>query len=431
MIPGDLPHPAVQAETRSTARLLRAAGRGLRALARIVWPPEASLAFLAGIVVALELMGNSLATDRGDAIGVVFLATGLLVLAAWHRATPSRWMAAVGSARRALAARLATRRVTVGLDFRGDPPLPRAFPPLLRVALLASALAVTLAAAWPSLADGGLRELLAARSYSLYLLALGLVWLGVALAVIGALWVAHAALHDLYVSMHMERRPRPRGRETLATVGLLAAVLLGWVGLPAWLPLAGIAALAAGALAATLLPARGGLQLLWRSAAAGEEPGAIRAVPLRRAHAGELCASLLVLIALVLATRGGALLHAAPETARAMPVTCALGGLLSWAGIVGACGFNAPFLHQLAMRRTTSRQRATRRVHVDGALPSGRARELRRALRAKGWRLALGPKAPRKADVRVRLVDEAPEVDPWQPTRWPLAVAADELDSPS
>jgi hypothetical protein len=219
---------------------------------------------IAGIVLAVEVLGRQSANDLNDLLALTTLAFLALLIAIRHRRVPLLWVNALAAGARRAGAWLRRGTFEIGLDLRGDPPVRRGTPPM--VLSLAAALAVWAAvAAWAATdCPHRLRAVAASVWYVGYLVPLAGLWLGMMLLGLLAAFLPFALIHDAFVGAHTGPGPRPRQREWQALIAYYLTLLL----LGALLPIAAALAWCGLALAAYLLvcwlPTRADVRFLWR-----------------------------------------------------------------------------------------------------------------------------------------------------------------------
>jgi hypothetical protein len=372
---------------------------------------------IAGIVLAVEVLGRQSANDLNDLLALTTLAFLALLIAIRHRRVPLLWVNALAAGARRAGAWLRRGTFEIGLDLRGDPPVRRGTPPM--VLSLAAALAVWAAvAAWAATdCPHRLRAVAASVWYVGYLVPLAGLWLGMMLLGLLAAFLPFALIHDAFVGAHTGPGPRPRQREWQALIAYYLTLLL----LGALLPIAAALAWCGLALAAYLLvcwlPTRADVRFLWRPHGTVR----VRSLSWGRWVTWEFLLITLAVFALVL-TACGDRLFGAPAGPETMPVTALLGLILAWL----APGALTALLAQMALGRLRDPARPGRPVaHVAGAAADRRS-ALRRLFRERGWRIRFAPAAADPLDVELELVDAKLPTEADEP-RWPLPVTAEEL----
>jgi len=401
---------------------------------------EGDLPWIGGLLlalVALEVFARRTASDLVDVVGVAAL-IGLTV--ATLAALPRRFPAAAAGLRRSgarLRERLARAGIEIGIDFRGEPPLPRRLPPVLWVPLVGALAVVSLLAAthgaWPSTARDALRGV----SGLAYLIGLSALWTLLAggalmlfllpLALLGSLLESRAAT----ASRPPHAPPPPARAETVLWVGAayFVAVACAAALAPAWVPLALLAASAA--LHTALLfaiPSCRALVLMWRGRAAGARVATLSWAAWTSAL--ELLAVAVVGV-LVLVARGDRL--AGPGSS-ATSVTAFLGLVFAWVAAATNLVYVVDVSRGMVLGRLGDPARRVRsRVHVRGVAERSARRAVRRSLRRAGFAVRFGDGPPEAGDGAggpALVVDgrRAPraDADPFAPA-WPRRVGIDEL----
>lgn len=377
------------------------------------------LAWLATLI-AVEALGRRSRSDVEDAVGVALL--GGLALASLFYALarrPAQLAALVARVKKGFE----PFSIRVGLDLRGQPPLPERTPPILQLGLcvlLGGAALCFVARGW---LPGGARELLVGLSAALYTALLTLLWALLALGTLSCFWVP-----VFYVEHRLRGARHPAGLRggalfaASAAHALLLFLLASW--LPPWTPLA--IALGAFAIFALLVRAPGSelLFMLWKPRIASAPPARMRwSRMMLLVHAGILC----LFLGLILCARGDQLLASREQP---MPVTSFLGLALAWT-------FASALLVELSLlssalvgARLGNPARALRpRVHVAGAGSARARRAVREALAAGGFRAVLDPRPRRRTDVPI-LLCEADEASRGA-SGWPRPLVLARLSDPA
>jgi hypothetical protein len=377
----------------------------------------------------LETTGRAVPNDFGDGIALLGLVCLGLVTLAWDRRTPLSW---VHWLRRRLArARAWVRawRIDLGVDLRGEPPLPRAAPrPYLRLCTSLGILAL-LAFAARSIFPYDARSVLLRCSVSVYLIYLAALWSALLLGSLFFLFVPCALIHDRFVKHHGRRRGRPWRSEMMVLGGGLTLVALLAVLVPATVPVALMGALLCLLVVSLLVPSKYPLTLVWRRPPFGE-PVALRwtdfaLLQLFTASAG---------VALLLVLSRGDLLFAPDKWVEdALVVTPGLGFLFSWAATLGMLAFCYQIGLALWLRllATWSAHLPTT-VFANGVTSPRLQRRFRRALHRSGIAIRFSPEPPRAEDVKVLCREAVTTTDGgFQPEQWPLPVTLDSLMLPA
>ena len=370
--------------------------------------------FLVGFVLALELLGRQAPSDFYDlAAGLAVASVGTFVVS-WHRRYPLSWLGWADRLAAKIAKRFGRLKYELGIDFRGNPPLPRRVPrfvPLTVFALLAWTGIAFAAWSYP----GGWRELGLRTSYVAYLVGLMTVWallLGCALAGI------YLPVWSIDRRLRTARGEDSPGVDAVALVGyLFLAVLVAWVTPPIY-AVATSAAVACVAFLAYLLNRDRAAAFLWRTAAG--EP--VKAVPMKRAVAVAVGLLALGIVALLVTAAGGRL-TAPPTFEGPMALTTVLGAFVAWL-VPGVLLVLAAQLFDL--HRSDPARNSPPTLHVALGSRADRWRVGGLANRW-GWRAVLAPAPRESAYVGIHVVPpELSQATEFEPA-WPLAVSFDDL----
>jgi hypothetical protein len=369
---------------------------------------------------AVEAMGRQTSTDLHDALSAAIVGLLALMVGLRHRREPLPWVERLAAVATRLGGWLRRFTFEIGIDLRGDPPVPRGLPPVLTAVIAGlvgwGALAL---AAGPYLPQG-FRAVAVPVFYLGYLAALIVLWALLAAGVLLAMFVPFALIHDAFVAAHAGPGRRPRRGEFLVLSLYFAGLGLVGYHLPAAVPLAVAGVALAVTLVSVLLPHAASVQFLWRPRGGG----AVRAIPWGAWVLGEFGLIALALAALVLTADGGWGPDRSSPARQAMPITTFLGGVLA--------ALSPGLLCLLALQAVLGRLRDPARparpvLHLAGVTAAERL-GLRRWLARRGWDSRLAPGPARPGDVRAELVaparSEATEFEP----RWPLRVSRHDLE---
>jgi hypothetical protein len=384
------------------------------------------------LLVGLEIVGRSTASDWYDLLGGCVLLLGGLFVAAWHRSEPVPWVTKLTKYATRQANRFDQLKYDVGIDFRGAPPIPRRIPRSVYFAFLGLVTVDLLAvAAWYTFPDGW-REFGQRTSYVAYLVVLVSLWVllltTVFVSIYLPVYVFDNRMRRLALESNPERsvldaEPAPQSPDAAVLLGYgILALLVTLVTPPVYgLVLCGIV-MVFGFLGC-LLPTEGDANLLWRSGGARNAAN-IYSVPMRRFLALGIAFLAALVGSLILWACGGRL-ASPPSVESPMVVTGFLGALAAWL----VPGLVLLGLHQLArFRKLDTTRRDPLTVRLDGPVHQSARVQAARCIRRWGVRTAFAP-TPKLLDrpVALRLVpaeqSEATEFDP----RWPLKVAVNDL----
>jgi len=383
----------------------------------------------------LESLGPGLGPDTGLVIALIGAVLLARTTARLHARAPLSWLGALRRAAAALRPSRAPWKLELGLDLRGAPPVPRAWPPVLAAPLVGAvallAVLAPLAAAFPEALPA-----IAEISFTLYTLVAG--------ALLAALLAAGAFLAlvaILTVRERLRRRPPHAALVVGALVLALAAPLITFFDGPQWLPLLG--PLAALMLAAVALGFRGPgeVALLWRP----RGRAAVAAVPALSFTAVQL--ALAAVVALVLSTlaAGQRVVNSAPLASQGregiagdepLVVLPLVGFAFAWCACYGLTALAVVLSRWVRARIAAGRSaRARTCVHLHGTRGPAERRAIAAQLGRLGLDVRFAPRSTRPEDVLARLVDHpgvAPS-DPFKEERLdePLELELADLDRPA
>ena len=385
------------------------------------------------LLVGLEIVGRTTASDWYDLLGGVALLLGGLFVAAWHRSEPVPWVTKLTKYAMRQAHRFDQLKYDVGIDFRGNPPLPRRIPRTVYFAFLGLFILDLLAiAAWSAFPDGW-RELGQRTSYVAYLVGLVTLWVLLLTSVFGSIYLPvyvfdnrmrRLALEANRGRSVLDAEPPPQSPDAAVLLGYgILALLVTLVTPPVYgLALCGVVMVLG--LLGFWIPTEGDASLLWRSGAT-RSSAPIYSVPMRRILSLGIAFTATFLGSLILWACGGRL-SSPPSVESPMVVTGFLGALAAWL----VPGLVLLGLYQLnRFRKLDPTRRDPLTVRLDGAVDQFTRVRAARLIRRWGVSTVFAP-APELIDrpVGLRLVpteqSEATEFDP----RWPLKVAIEDLD---
>jgi hypothetical protein len=222
--------------------------------------------------------------------------------------------------------------------------------------------------------------------------------------------------------------PRPRERseeprmsrpQTTFLIVYLTFVISAYYFVPLWISLAFSGLVLVAAFAINLLPARRGIQFIWRAAGSNK----VWSIPTPRLLLVGACVSVLLPTALILTSAGGRVLDST-EADTMMPITTMLGVALAWL-MPGALIAGGIFVY-LFWRQNPSRP-CRPMAHVGGGLAAAVQPEVRKIFQNWNWDVSFEPEPPSEIDVRIKLVEQirsqATEFEP----EWPLCVSLEDL----
>lgn len=348
---------------------------------------------LVALLAAIEIAARRARSDSEESLALLALLLLAALARSRHRRDPLPWVAPLVRARRKVEGAVRRQAAAVGIDLRGKPPVPAAFPPLMGGAVAALAAVPVLLLVLPGLDAVAVREAVRTVSATAWLLLLGAAWTLFAGGGFYLLFLTLALTHDELVRSHVGPGPRPRAREALAFAAWPAAILAGWSFLPAWTPIASVAACLAAAVAALALPGGPDVPLLWKPKG---RAGSLRSVPWRtHTLAGTAAVGLLVADALLL-VKGSALRGGGEERLlAALPATAGLAALFAWTGAAALLAWSHLVVRtaMLARFRDPAKPCAPPVLVPAPLLPEERRRAAE-ALRAAGFRPRFAPGLP-------------------------------------
>ena len=376
------------------------------------------------VLTVMEIHGRESKSDLADAFVVVELLMLMLLTLALDFRWVIRLIGNTGAAVRNLIVNLFERRLLLGLDLRKDPPVKQIIPVRWRVvtgtllAILVGLIAVC------GYLPSHLRIWLHDKFYLGYLSLLVATWVAVSVAIFLMGFVTWAAIHDYFISRHEGNGERTRRVEFYTLVALLIGGLVCAFQLPAWTPLVLYVILMLAWTVCTL-GYRDGFMLLWKRRD-GDQVSAVDG------HLAQWLSWLVPMFfagLLIMLTRGHVLLpqEAITRAQMMMPITTALGIILSWA-VVG--GMTATVLNGFTMLRLRRGLRSQTKLlptlHVSGVDARKERSEVRSLAAKHGWRTRFAPVEPVRGDVQVRMCQHLAE----QESGWPLAVTKSSLFDP-
>jgi hypothetical protein len=369
--------------------------------------------WIAAVLIGLELFGRAAATaDYHDVLAAIVFLSAASIAAIRHRKDPHPWLSWLGGWTETGLRRLARIRHEIGIDFRGDPPLPRKLPRAVPLGFLTVLLVGGLFVTGWAVQPDGWRSLIAFVSYDLYLIVIAGVWAGlITIAMCGVL-LPIRVFEGLIETLAAGSRP------AVAAAYILSVLFLS-LSLPPAIPL-GFTLLIL--LACTIMFTYGGPSapaVVWK----GTQANTVFTIPAVRLFAVSIAMATLSGTALIVAACGGTL-FARPDWSGTMPLTATIGAWAAWfipgiAGVLGAMVWN--------LYRTNPARRTPATLHLTTVPSVEEKARLKPLVSRWGWRLSMAPAKPAKDAVPIRLVpqdlSEAREFDPG----WPLNVSLDDL----
>lgn len=373
-------------------------------------------------VAAIEVYGRRSTSEAGDLLAVLSLATLGAITVLQHAARPRVWLELLVGTLRTAVEWTHGRRVTMGIDLRGDPPLPRRLPPFLVWGMGAGVGLLTVAWTLREALPGTWRGALQALSPTLLALYHAALWI----------WLGLAALVHFLVPLALfgealERSPRWRARRwrMYGWIGVVYAFTLvtSASALPVHVPLILSGLLLVALIALLLAPDAPRITLLWKQVGAQRRPAAFQWTWL---FFGMGVVYLSVTWTSVLLAAGDRIPGPAGS---ATPISHFLGAALAWSipGAFVATFHQATWMILRGHREGTSR-RPGPRVCLEGpAFPEHGSRATA-VLRAEGFEVVGADVAVERTDVRLRLVDAADLPRGRAAEGWPRPVSVGQLE---
>lgn len=383
---------------------------------------------IVSLLIGIEFLGRRGTTDGADLVNAMILVVMGLFVHARHRERPLAWVNGLLAVWRYVLERTRRLRIEIGFDMRGSPPVQRGIPAAMLLLFGVLGVLFTVNSFYASQFPLAFREFGTSTFYLGYLVLLMALWSLVTVAMLFAIFIPIAILHDLCL-YDRSGKPHPdRRREYRVVVIFFVTLFLSSVVLPLWAYLA-ICGLACIVNIATLaIPANRQVQLIWRV----KSGGPILAIPWGLWVVCEFLALTLIYVNLALLTAGSEIVGV-PRTSESMGITTFMGSAL----MIMTPGVLCTLLLQTVLGRLRDPARPVPPVlHVEGPITP----PLLQAAYSRGWRvvsaqrsgwlarlLGQSERAARPTDVRIRLVPpEQSEAQEFNP-KWPLAVSLPEL----
>jgi hypothetical protein len=370
------------------------------------------------VVVGMELFGRMAATfDYHDSLAAIILFCVGTFAVLRQKNDPHPALVRFGDWLLGFEKSLHKLKHEIGLDYRGEPPIPRRTP--RKAWLLPGGFAVVLAIfawLWRWQPDGwrGI-ALYLPFTYTLYVLGLSMVWT----ALLGVIAVG------IYVPLRTFEpaieRIAPGSWSAVIAIYMLTGLFLSFA-FPAIWPLSFAGLLLAACILAYVQANESAPALLWKS----RQSQVVSSIPLTRVAAFLLGTASLAVLAVIVTAAGGAL-FARPEGDGHMPITVWLGSLAAWfvPGLVLVVAVG-----HWTMKGNDPARRSPPTLHLANPVTPADFERLRRTANDWGWHL-LGPTAARTTEaVAIALVPkEQSEAREFEPA-WPLKVSFADLADP-
>ena len=384
------------------------------------WPQVGFTTAVVAALVALEVLGRRAASDVQDSLYALFLLGLVGAVAVWHRRRPLPWVGWLADRGTRLLKLLKSLRYAHGIDFRGEPPLPRRLPAGLWVAGVLLLAAVAAGAVGWEYAPGGWRALGTHSSYVLYLAVVSAVWVALLAVLMGGLFLPMLVLDRRLTDTFADNDRRLVVFFT--SLAYLFVVTAAAAFIPVAVPLVACLGGLAVAVGWAARPRLSQIAILWRH----RRTRAVYSVPVHRVVATVAALGVLALVAVAVNARGGRLFGPV-EASDPMPLTASLAALVAW---------TLPGLLVLLYVRVRDKQkadpavRAPMAVYVRNKLSPEAGERVKATLTGWGWVVRDGLDRPQGDEVQIQIVHpELSEATEFNPV-WPLKVAPADLDNP-
>lgn len=385
--------------------------RAMLGLRRLATPDAGFTLLVAGVALAVEVLGRQSPSDLHDLLALFSLSMLGMIVVARHRRSPLPWVVTLNLAGERLLESAKGQTFQMGLDLRGTPPVKSGFPSIVRVALLVLAVlgGATLAAA-PWLPHA--LRYLAVVSYLIYLAVLAVLWVLLAASILLAAFVPMAVVHDAFVVRHRGPGRRTRRGEAAALAAYFGALFLIGAALPLWSAYVATWVLLACYVSGCLLSRRDAVRFLWRPR------NSIRVRSLTWGQWVFVEFTIIGLLVLALTQFAcGSLMRGDETGVLTMPLTALMGVALAWLGP----GLLAVLCLQMVLGLRRDPARPARPVAFLRDHTGANRQSLRQLFRKQGWEVRFAPRAADPLDVPIELVSELlPRQGPAQ--EFPLAV---------
>lgn len=291
-------------------------------------PPRLLATAWLGAVALLELFGRRSTTDVLDALGVAAIVLLVLITVIEHRRRRLPLITFVLGRAQRLWERVGQQTVRVGVDLRGAPALPRAFPPIMAGSAIGTTAVLGVVGSFHASFPQNTRTFLLAASPTLYVVLLAAVWAALACVALFSLVFTGVCFHNWIVNVPRLQRPQRVPIEAGAFgVGFGALVAAGLL-LPVWIPLAALGSVLLVTLVVVGVPGAPRLDLAWQPRGGGP----VASTPWYSVVAAVAVTAATALAALAILAVGDRL---RVPSSTVMPVTTFLGGTAVWTGALG------------------------------------------------------------------------------------------------
>jgi hypothetical protein len=372
-----------------------------------------------GTLAAVEVLGRKSTSDLHDLLAVVVLALVAILAVARHKKSPLPGAASVSEFSHRVLDFAKNYSIQFGLDFRGEPPVKRGVPPLIRWSIVGMAAAASVLWFLSAHTPHDVRTAIITVTYVGYLLLLVGLWFAIAFAILLVAFVSVAIIHDSLIHRHYRTRIRAR-----RSVGVAIAIwfgLISMVGALVPLRFAPIVCLilAAACLVGAVPPRKFVVQFLWRP----HNSIQVRSMPWARWVTCQFVLIGIAVLALIFASCGAVI--SGDESAHAvMPLTTMLGAFLAW---LGPGLLALLFTLTIVNRYRDPSRHAAPVAHVKLHPGSTSKAKLRRMLSSRGWDVRFAPSRPQPLDVRIEVAAATLPLDrPFD--HWPCIITAKDLE---
>lgn len=369
--------------------------------------------WIVSVLVGLELFGRTGATaDYFDVLAVLILFSVVSFAVFRHRKDPHPWFLWLERFTDRTFRRLVRMRHDLGVDFRGDPPLPRRLPRLIPALFLGVTLVGSIFAAGWAVRPDGWRAVVSVLPYVLYLVVVAGIWMGLIGIMMAGIALPIRVMEGVIEGLAQGSKP------AVCAVYFITVLFLSFSFPPA-IPLAFAGLILSVCLMVycrTGAPVPG---VVWK----GTESKVTSVIPAHRVFAIVVGLATLLAVVLITAACGGTLLER-PEWEGTMPLTVMAGAIAAWF-IPGIAAVLAAMAWNLYQGDPARRTPAT--LHISKAIPTEELTRIRNIVSAWGWRLTTAPQKSNSEAVSIQIVpaelSEAREFDPG----WPLKVCLEDL----
>ncbi len=400
---------------------------------RLIQPSSLLLVAWIVLIAVLEVAGRSIQSDVGDIGVLLLLAMAVTASALIHARIRANWVDRIRRGFFRLWVRVQSWRMEVGVDFRKSPSLPRGMPNLWSNGILTAALLLVGLMILRDVFPGGIRAYLASGSYTVYLIALAIVWGAMGAMAAFMLLLPVTLIHNELVSRHVGQQPRSMRDEFVAQSLFLVILLVAGVFLPAWFPALGLIVamfLVLGIQIFRMIPS---LVLTWKRTALHRlvsnksdesNDDTVRVMEYRDWISAQLLAVGLIACSLIILTRGSLLFATtAGGAGNGMIVTPLFGLFFSWCVLAGFGAVLYLLWRLIWMGRFANPSHPVRPVlFVQGEADRAAQKQVRRELAEQGWNVRFAPEHPKPLDVKISIAPGTEQTVDIEGPSWPMEV---------